>query len=137
MNRIIGVLVLAIIIVVLLYTSFTKVMALSAENATLKQNTITLTQTNEQNLKAIADMKELSDKVDSLTLQLKHMSEVQQMQTNKAIEGINSLKSKGGEYEMLNTKYPDDPAINCVFHPSSTDCNPDGSRKDETTKVSN
>ena len=137
MNRIIGVLVLAIIIVVLLYTSFTKVMALSAENATLKQNAITLTETNKQNLKAIADMKELSDKVDSLTLQLKHMSEVQQMQTNKAIEGINSLKSKGGEYEMLNTKYPDDPAINCVFHPSSTDCNPDGSRKDETTKVSN
>ena len=137
MNRIIGVLVLAIIIVVLLYTSFTKVMALSAENATLKQNAITLTKTNEQNLKAIADMKELSDKVDSLTLQLKHMSEVQQMQTNKAIEGINSLKSKGGEYEMLNTKYPDDPAINCVFHPSSTDCNPDGSRKGETTKVSN
>lgn len=137
MNRIIGVLVLAIIIVVLLYTSFTKVMALSAENATLKQNAITLTQTNEQNLKAIADMKELSDKVDSLTLQLKHMSEVQQMQTNKAIEGINSLKSKGGEYEMLNTKYPDDPAINCVFHPSSTDCNPDGSRKGETIKVSN
>lgn len=137
MNRIIGALVLAIIIVVLLYTSFTKVMALSAENATLKQNAITLTQTNEQNLKAIADMKELSDKVDSLTLQLKHMSEVQQMQTNKAIEGINSLKSKGGEYEMLNTKYPDDPAINCVFHPSSTDCNPDGSRKGEDTKVSN
>ena len=137
MNRIIGVLVLAIIIVVLLYTSFTKVMALSAENATLKQNAITLTKTNEQNLKAIADMKELSDKVDSLTLQLKHMSEVQQMQTNKAIEGINSLKSKGGEYEMLNTKYPDDPAINCVFHPSSTDCNPDGSRKGETIKVSN
>ena len=137
MNRIIGVLALAIIIAVLLYTGFTKVMALSAENATLKQNAITLTQTNEQNLKAIADMKELSDKVDSLTLQLKHMSEVQQMQTNKAIEGINSLKSKGGEYEMLNTKYPDDPAINCVFHPSSTDCNPDGSRKGETTKVSN
>ena len=137
MNRIIGVLVLAIIIVVLFYTGFTKVMALSTENATLKQNAITLTQTNEQNLKAIADMKELSDKVDSLTLQLKHMSEVQQMQTNKAIEGINSLKSKGGEYEMLNTKYPDDPAINCVFHPSSTDCNPDGSRKGEDTKVSN
>lgn len=137
MNRIIGVLALAIIIAVLLYTGFTKVMALSAENATLKQNAITLTQTNEQNLKAIADMKELSDKVDSLTLQLKHMSEVQQMQTNKAIEGINSLKSKGGEYEMLNTKYPDDPAINCVFHPSSTDCNPDGSRKGETIKVSN
>ena len=137
MNRIIGVLVLAIIIVVLLYTSFTKVMALSAENATLKQNAITLTKTDEQNLKAIADMKELSDKVDSLTLQLKHMSEVQQMQTNKAIEGINSLKSKGGEYEMLNTKYPDDPAINCVFHPSSTDCNPDGSRKGENAKVSN
>jgi hypothetical protein len=137
MNRIIGALALAIIIAVLLYTGFTKVMALSAENATLKQNAITLTQTNEQNLKAIADMKELSDKVDSLTLQLKHMSEVQQMQTNKAIEGINSLKSKGGEYEMLNTKYPDDPAINCVFHPSSTDCNPDGSRKSETIKVSN
>ena len=137
MNRIIGVLVLAIIIVVLFYTGFTKVMALSAENATLKQNAITLTKTNEQNLKAIADVKELSDKVDSLTLQLKHMSEVQQMQTNKAIEGINSLKSKGGEYEMLNTKYPDDPAINCVFHPSSTDCNPDGSRKGENAKVSN
>ena len=137
MNRIIGVLVLAIIIVVLFYTGFTKVMALSAENTTLKQNAITLTKTNEQNLKAIADMKELSDKVDSLTLQLKHMSEVQQMQTNKAIEGINSLKSKGGEYEMLNTKYPDDPAINCVFHPSSTDCSPDGSRKGETIKVSN
>ena len=137
MNRIIGVLVLAIIIVVLLYTSFTKVMALSAENATLKQNAITLTQTNEQNLKAIADMKELSDKVDSLTLQLKHMSEVQQMQTNKAIEGINSLKSKGGEYEMLNTKYPDDPAINCVFQPSSAGCNTDGSRKGETTNFSN
>lgn len=137
MNRIIGVLVLAIIIVVLFYTGFTKVMALSAENATLKQNAITLTKTNEQNLKAIADMKELSDKVDSLTLQLKHMSEVQQMQTNKAIEGINSLKSKGGEYEMLNTKYPDDPAINCVFHPSSTDCNPDGSRKGENAEVSN
>ena len=137
MNRIIGVLVLAIIIVVLLYTGFNKVMVLSAENATLKQNAITLTKTNEQNLKAITDMRELSDKVDSLTLQLKHMSEVQQMQTNKAIERINSLKSKGGEYEMLNTKYPDDPAINCVFHPSSTDCNPDGSRKGETTKVSN
>ena len=137
MNRIIGVLVLAIIIVVLLYTSFTKVMALSAENATLKQNAITLTQTNEQNLKAIADMKELSDKVDSLTIQLKHMSEVQQMQTNKAIEGINSLKSKGGEYEMLNTKYPNDPAINCVFTPSSVGCNKDGSRKGEITKVSN
>lgn len=137
MNKIIGVLVLAIIIVVLFHTGFTKVMALSAENATLKQNAITLTKTNEQNLKAIADMKELSDKVDSLTLQLKHMSEVQQMQTNKAIEGINSLKSKGGEYEMLNTKYPDDPAINCVFHPSSAGCNPDGSRKGETTKVDN
>ena len=82
-------------------------------------------------------MKELSDKVDSLTLQLKHMSEVQQAQTNKAIEGINSLKSKCGEYEMLNTKYPDDPAINCVFTPSSAGCNSDGSRKGETTKVSN
>ena len=137
MNRIIGVLVLAIIIVVLLYTGFTKVIALSAENATLKQNAITLTQTNEQNLKAIANMKELSNKVDSLTLQLKHMSEIQQMQTNKAIEGFNSLKSKDGEYEMLNTKYPDDPAINCVFRPSSTDCNQDGSRKGETTKISN
>ncbi len=137
MNKIIGALVLAVVIVVLLYAGFTKVMTLSAENETLKQNVITLTQTNEQNLKSIADMKELSDKVDSLTLQLKHMSEVQQMQTNKAIEGINSLKSRGGEYEMLNTKYPDDPAINCVFHPSSTDCNPDGSRKGENAKVSN
>ena len=137
MNRIIGALVLAVVIVVLLYTGFTKVMTLSAENETLKNNVLTLTQTNEQNLKAVADIKKLSDKVDSLTLQLKHMSEVQQMQTNKAIEGINSLKSKGGEYEMLNTKYPDDPAINCVFHPSSTDCNPDGSRTGEDTKVSN
>ena len=137
MNKIIGALVLAIIIVVLLYAGFTKVMTLSAENKTLKQNVITLTQTNEQNLKAIADMKELSDKVDSLTLQLKHMAEVQQVQTNKAIEGINSLKSKGGEYEMLNTKYPNDPAINCVFQPSSADCNPDGSRKGEVAKVSN
>ena len=137
MNKIIGALVLAIVIVVLLYAGFTKVMALSAENETLKQNVITLTQYNEQNLKAITDMKELSDKVDNLTLQLKHMAEVQQVQTNKAIEELNSLKSKGGEYEMLNTKYPDDPAINCVFHPSSTDCNPDGSRKGEDTKISN
>ncbi len=137
MNKIIGSLVLAVVIIVLLYAGFTKVMTLSAENEALKQNAITLTKTNEQNLKAISEMKELSDKVDSLTLQLKHMSEIQQIQTNKAIEGINSLKSKGGEYEMLNTKYPDDPAINCVFHPSSTDCNPDGSRKGETTKVSN
>lgn len=137
MNKIIGALVLAVVIVVLLYAGFTKVMTLSAENETLKQNVITLTQTNEQNLKAIADMKELSDKVDSLTLQLKHMSEIQQAQTNKAIEGINSLKSKGGEYEMLNTKYPDDPAINCVFQPSDPGCNPDGSRKGENTKVSN
>lgn len=137
MNKIIGSLVLAVVIIVLLYVGFTKVMTLSAENEALKQNTITLTKTNEQNLKAISEMKELSDKVDRLTLQLKHMSEVQQMQTNKSIEGINSLKSKGGEYEMLNTKYPDDPAINCVFHPSSTDCNPDGSRKGENAKVSN
>ena len=76
MNKIIGALVLAIIIVVLLYAGFTKVMTLSAENETLKQNVITLTQTNEQNLKAIADMKELSDKVDSLTIQLKHMAEI-------------------------------------------------------------
>ena len=74
MNKIIGALVLAIIIVVLLYAGFTKVMTLSAENETLKQNVITLTQTNEQNLKAVTDMKELSNKVDSLTLQLKHMS---------------------------------------------------------------
>ena len=137
MNKIIGALVLAVVIVVLLYAGFTKVMTLSAENETLKQNAITLTQTNEQNLKAISEMKELSTLLDSLTLQLKHMAEVQQIQTNKAIEGINSLKSKGGEYEMLNTKYPDDPAINCVFHPSSAGCNPDGSRKGETTKVDN
>ena len=87
MNKIIGALVLAVVIVVLLYAGFTKVMTLSAENETLKQNIITLTQTNEQNLKAITDIKELSDKVDSLTLQLKHMSEIQQAQTNKAIEG--------------------------------------------------
>ena len=118
MNKIIGALVLAVVIVILLYTGFTKVMTLSAENETLKNNVLTLTQTNEQNLKAVADMKELYNKVDSLTLQLKHMSEIQQTQTNKAIEGINSLKSKGGEYEMLNAKYPDDPAINCVFQPS-------------------
>lgn len=137
MNKIIGSLVLAVVIIVLLYVGFTKVMTLSAENEALKQNTITLTKTNEQNLKAISEMKELSDKVDSLTLQLKHMVEVQQVQTDKAIEGINSLKSKGGEYEMLNTKYPDDPAINCVFKPSSTGCNSDGSRKGETAKVSN
>lgn len=137
MNKIIGALVLAVVIVVLLYAGFTKVMTLSTENETLKQNVLTLTQTNEQNLKAIADMKELSDKVDSLTLQLKHMAEVQQVQTNKAIEGINSLKSKGGEYEMLNTKYPDDPAINCVFTPSAVGCNPDGSRKGEVAKVGN
>ena len=137
MNKIIGALVLAVVIVVLLYSCFTKVMTLSAENKILKQNVITLTQTNEQNLKSIADIKELSDKVDSLTLQLKHMSEVQQAQTNKAIEGINSLKSKGGEYEMINTKYPDDPAINRVFQPSDSNCNPDGSRKGETTEVSN
>lgn len=101
MNRILGALVLVVVIVVLLYVSFTKVMTLSAENETLKQNVLTLTQ------------------------------------TNKAIEGINSLKNKGGEYEMLNTKYPDDPAINCVFQPSSAGCNPDGSRKGETTKVDN
>ena len=69
--------------------------------------------------------------------QLKHVVEVQQVQTDEAIEGINSLKSKGGEYEMLNTKYPDDPAINCVFKPSSAGCNQDGSRKGEATKVSN
>ena len=69
MNKIIGALVLAVVIVVLLYAGFTKVMTLSAENEILKQNVITLTQTNEQNLKAITDMKELSDKVDSLTLQ--------------------------------------------------------------------
>lgn len=137
MNKIIGSLVLAIVIVVLLYAVFTKVMTFSIENEALKQKAITLTKTNEQNLKAIADMKELSDKVDSLTLQLKHMSEVQQAQTNKAIDKINSLKSKGGEYEMLNTKYPDDPAINCVFTPNSAGCNPDGSRKGETTEVSN
>ena len=137
MNKIIGALVLAVVIVVLLYAGFTKVMTLSAENETLKQNVITLTQTNEQNLKAITDMKELSDKVDSLTLQLKHMVEVQQVQTNKAIEELNSFKSKGGEYEMLNTKYTDDPAINCVFTSNSAGCNPDGSRKGETTKVSN
>lgn len=137
MNKIIGSLILAVVIIVLLYAGFTKVMTLSAENEALKQNAITLTKTNEQNLKAIADMKELSDKVDSLTLQLKHMVEVQQVKTDEAIEGINSLKSKGGEYEMLNTKYPDDPAINCVFHPSSAGCNPDGSRKGETTKVDN
>ena len=80
MNKIIGALVLAVVIVVLLYAGFTKVMTLSAENETLKQNAITLTQTNEQNLKAISEMKELSDKVDSLTLQLKHMSEIQQTQ---------------------------------------------------------
>ena len=137
MNKIIGSLILAVVIIVLLYVGFTKVMTLSAENEALKQNTITLTKTNEQNLKAISDMKELSDKMDNLTLQLKHMSEIQQTQTNKAIEGINSLKSKGGEYEMLNTKYPDDPAINCVFTPNSAGCNPDGSRKGETTEVSN
>ena len=137
MNKIIGALVLAVVIVILLYAGFTKVMTLSAENETLKQNAIALTQTNKQNLKAISEMKELSTLLDSLTLQLKHMAEVQQIQTNKAIEGINSLKSKGGEYEMLNTKYPDDPAINCVFHPSSACCNPDGSRKGETTKVDN
>ena len=137
MNKIIGALVLAFVIIVLLYAGFTKVMTLSAENEALKQNAITLTKTNEQNLKAISEMKELSDKVDSLTLQLKHMSEIQQAQTNKAVEGINSLKSKGGEYEMLNTKYPDDPAINCVFKPSDPGCNPDGSRKGETTKISN
>ena len=137
MNKIIGALVLAVVIVILLYAGFTKVMTLSAENETLKNNVLTLTQTNEQNLKAVADMKELYNKVDSLTLQLKHMSEVQQAQTNRAIEGINSLKSKGGEYEMLNAKYPDDPAINCVFTPSSAGCNPDGSRKGETTEVGN
>lgn len=137
MNKVIGSLVLAVVIVVLLYAGFTKVMALSAENETLKQNTIALTQTNEQNIKTISEMKELSDKVDSLTLQLKHMVEVQQVQTDEAIEGINNLKSKGGEYEMLNTKYPDDPAINCVFKPSSAGCNPDGSRKGEDTKISN
>ena len=137
MNKIIGSLVLAVVIIVLLYAGFTKVMTLSAENEALKQNAITLTKTNEQNLKAISEMKELSDKVDSLTLQLKHMSEIQQAQTNKAIEGINNLKSKGGEYEMLNTKYPNDPAINCVFTPSSVGCNKDGSRKGETIKVSN
>lgn len=74
MNKIIGSLILAVVIIVLLYAGFTKVMTLSAENEALKQNAITLTKTNEQNLKAIADMKELSDKVDSLTLQLKHMS---------------------------------------------------------------
>ena len=101
MNKIIGALVLAVVIVVLLYAGFTKVMTLSTENETLKQNVITLTQ------------------------------------TNKTIEGINSLKSKGGEYEMLNTKYPDDPVINCVFHPSSAGCNPDGSRKTSITQVSN
>ena len=50
-------------------------MTLSAENKILKQNVITLTKTNEQNLKAISEMKELSDKVDSLTLQLKHIRE--------------------------------------------------------------
>ena len=36
MNRIIVALVLAVIIVVLLYASFTKVMTISAENETLK-----------------------------------------------------------------------------------------------------
>ena len=61
MNKIIGALVLAVVIVILLYAGFTKVMTLSAENATLKQNAITLTKTNKQNLKAIADMKKPCD----------------------------------------------------------------------------
>ena len=107
MNKMIGALVLADVVVILLYAGFTKVMTLSAENEILKQNAIALIQTNKQNLKAISEMKELSDKVDSLTIQLKHMVEVQQVQTDKAID----------VYEMLNTKYPDDPAINCVFQP--------------------
>ena len=81
MNKIIGALVLDVVIVVMLYAGFTKVMTLSAENETLKQNAIALTQTNKQNLKAISEMKELSTLLDSLTLQLKHMAEVQQKQT--------------------------------------------------------
>lgn len=107
MNKIIGALVLAVVIVVLLYAGFTKVMTLSAENETLKQNVITLTQTNEQNLKAISEMKELSTLSDSLTLQLKHMSEVQPVATQTVVEKEKLPKSVIEPWFNLNVESSD------------------------------
>ena len=137
MNRIIVALVCAIVLCALAYAGFMKIYDLSNENATLRQNIQTLTEANQSNINTINKITELSNKIDNLNIALKHMSDTQDTKTNSAITSINKLKSNGGEYEILNTKYPDDPAINCVFKPSSDGCDPDGSVRTETTKVSN
>ena len=137
MNKILIGLTLAIGLAIGGYALISKLYETLHENATLKANNQTLLEANQTNQITIDKLNALAVKIDDLNIALKQMAKEQDQNTEIAIEAIQPLKSKGGEYEMLNTKYPDDPAINCVFQPSSTDCNPDGSRKDETTKVSN
>ena len=137
MNKILIGLTLAIGLAIGWYALISKLYETLHENATLKANNQTLLEANQTNQITIDKLNALTVKLDDLNIALKQMVKEQDQNTEIAIEAIQPLKSKGGEYEMLNTKYHDDPAINCVFQPSDPGCNPDGSRKGETTKVSN
>ena len=137
MNKVLIGLALAIGLAAGGYALISKLYEVLHENTTLKANNQTLLKANQTNQITIDKLNALSTKVDDLNIALKQMVKEQDQNTEIAIEAIQPLKNKGGEYEMLNTKYPDDPAINCVFQPSDPGCNPDGSRKGETTKVDN
>ena len=137
MNKVLIGLATAIGLVVGGYALISKLYETLHENVTLKTNNQTLLEANQTNQVTIDKLNALETKLDNLNIALKQMAEEQDQSTETAIEAIQPLKNKGGEYEILNAKYPDDPIINCVFHPSSDGCNQDGSVRTEVTKVSN
>ena len=137
MNKILIGLTLAIGLAIGGYALISKLYETLHENATLKANNQTLLEANQTNQITIDKLNALTVKIDDLNIALKQMAKEQDQNTEIAIEAIQPLKSKGGEYEILNAKYPDDPIINCVFKPSTAGCNPDGSRKTSITQVSN
>ena len=137
MNKILIGLTLAIGLAIGGYALISKLYETLHENATLKANNQTLLEANQTNQITIDKLNALTVKIDDLNIALKQMAKEQDQNTEIAIEAIQPLKSKGGEYEILNAKYPDDPIINCVFKPSTTGCNPDVSRKTRFTQISN
>ena len=137
MNKVLIGLATAIGLVVGGYALISKLYETLHENVTLKTNNQTLLEANQTNQVTIDKLNALETKLDNLNIALKQMAEEQDQSTETAIEAIQPLKNKGGEYEILNAKYPDDPIINCVFKPSTAGCNPDGSRKTSITQVSN
>lgn len=137
MNKMLTVISSFLILIIILVILCFKLQSLYNDNAVLKASNLTLVQTNEDNIKAANDLKELAAKVDKLAIGLDAMAKNVDDNTSKTIQSIKALRTKGGEYEILNKNFPNDPTIICVLQPTNSICSQGKSSTNKDSKTTN